>query len=127
MASQAFTTTAVYSVNEVAKALRISGETVRRKIAAGELDAIEISSGARKQYRILAKDLAAWLGAENARAVFGIGAGLEALHALFSPLSAKERKTLIDEAVAWARDQRDKPELSGNTLSAEDIANRFAK
>ncbi len=126
MTSRALSTV-VYSVSEVAEALRVSPETVRRKIAAGELSAIELGGGARKQYRILARDLAAWLGAENARAVFGIAAGLEALGALFAPLDDGVREALINEAVVWAKDQKAEPALSGKTLSPEDIARRFAK
>lgn len=127
MTHQISSTVTVYSVTEVAEALRVSSETVRRKIVAGELSAIELGGGRRKQYRILAKDLAAWLGAENAEAVFGIGAGLEALRALFAPLSAEERETLLGEAVTWAKSQRPEPEFVGKTLSAEDVANRFAE
>ena len=126
MTSRALSTV-VYSVSEVAEALRVSPETVRRKIAAGELNAIELGGGARKQYRILARDLAAWLGAENARAVFGIAVGLEALGALFAPLDDGVREALINEAVVWAKDQKAEPALSGKTLSPGDIARRFAK
>jgi excisionase family DNA binding protein len=117
----------VYTVSEVAAALRVSNETIRRKISAGELRAIEIGGGSRRQYRILARDLAAWLGPEEARALFGVGEGLEALRAIFMPLSETERERLIAKAVRWAREHMPEPEPSGRTVSPEEIAARFKR
>ena len=115
----------LYSVSEVAKALHVSGETIRRKIASGELNAVEVGSAKRKQYRILAKDLIQWLGEDNATEIFGFARGLETLKELFETLSPKERSELILEANKWARSQVAEPELRGKSLTKEEIANRL--
>ena len=116
----------VYTIAEVATALKISTETVRRRIVSGELHAIEIGGDPRRQYRILARDLTAWIGAEAARAVFGIGQGLESLREAFAGLNDTERSTLIDEAQAWAKSKTNKPKLVGRTASLEEIKTRFS-
>jgi len=115
----------VYSVNEVADALSMSGETIRRKIASGDLRAIEIGGKKRKQYRILAKDLIAWLGEDNAHEIFGFAKGLKALGELFKPLSSSERSELISEANQWARSQIAEAKVTGNSLTKEEIASRL--
>lgn len=115
----------VYSVNEIADALSMSSETIRRKIASGELKAIEVGGVKRKQYRILAKDLVSWLGEDNANEIFGFANGLETLRELFMPLSSSDRIKLIHEANQWARSQISEPELQGNALTKEEIASRF--
>ncbi len=115
----------VYTIAEVASALKISSETVRRRIVSGELHAIEIGADPRRQYRILARDLNAWIGAEAARAIFGIGQGLDALREAFAGLNDTERSVLIDEAQVWAKSKTNKPELVGRTVSLEEIKTRF--
>ena len=115
----------VYTIAEIANALKISPETVRRRIVSGELHAIEIGGDPRRQYRILARDLSAWIGAEAARAVFGIGQGLDALREAFAGLHETEREALIDEAQAWAKPKTDRPTLVGRAVSLEEIKTRF--
>ena len=73
MTAASVETHAVYTPQEIASVLRVSAETIRRKIALGELGALEVGGRERKQYRILAQDLVTWLGADRARALFGIG------------------------------------------------------
>ena len=117
----------VYTISEVANALKLSSETVRRRITSGELHAIEIGGQPRRQYRILARDLTAWIGEDAARAVFGIGHGLNALQAAFTDLEPHARTALIDEAQTWARTQTDTPAPTGQTVSNEEIKKRFPK
>lgn len=112
---------------EVAAALRVSSETIRRKIASRELKAVEVSSGPRRQYRLLARDLAAWLGPDTASAVFGVGAGLDALEAAFAPLTPKAREALLEEAKSWARERAPEREFAGRTASPEEIARRLRR
>ena len=117
----------VYTISEVANALKLSSETVRRRITSGELHAIEIGGLPRRQYRILARDLAAWIGEDAAKAVFGIGHGLDALQAAFADLEPKARTALIDEALTWARAQTTAPAATGRSVSREEIGKRFPK
>jgi excisionase family DNA binding protein len=81
----------IYTSAEVANALRVSEESVRREIRRGALTAARIGN----QYRLTANDLAAWLGESRYRELFSplgpLGAligfgGLEegAAHALAS-------------------------------------------
>ena len=116
----------LYTVSEVAHALRISSETVRRKIAQGELRAVEISQTPRKQYRILSRDLSLWLGEEQARAVFGVGEALVTLRSVFAQLEDDDRTALLEEAKVWARAQTPERGRVGRTVSVEAIAERFA-
>ena len=117
----------VYTIAEVASALKLSSETVRRRITSGELHAIEIGGLPRRQYRILARDLAAWIGEDAAKAVFGIGHGLDALQTAFADLEPKARAALIDEAQTWARAKTVAPAATGRTVSREEISKRFPK
>ncbi len=100
---------AVYTLAEVAAALRVSSETIRRKIVAGELTAVEIGGTRRKQYRIFAADLARWLGPERVGQLFGLGRALDELQAAFAQVPEAERETLIAGAVRWAKDARPTP------------------
>lgn len=115
----------VYTVAEVAAALRVSSETIRRKIANRELRAVEVSSGPRRQYRLLARDLAAWLGPDTASTVFGVGAGLDSLERAFAPLAPEAREALLEEAKSWTRERTPERELAGRTASPQEIARRF--
>lgn len=100
---------AVYTLAEVAAALRVSSETIRRKIVAGELSAVEIGGTRRKQYRIFAVDLARWLGSERVAQLFGLGRALDELRAAFAEVPEPERESLIAEAVTWAKESRPAP------------------
>ena len=122
----------VYTVAEVASALKLSTETVRRRITSGQLDAIEIGghavSHARRQYRIPSKSLVAWLGADAVRDVFGIGRGLQALQDAFAEVAPEARAALIDEAQRWARAQPTTARTAAErTATATEIAARFPK
>jgi excisionase family DNA binding protein len=117
----------VFTVAEVANALRVSAETVRRKIESGELQAIEFSKGQRKQYRVLLSHLEQWLGQAQAQAVFVQGDIFEQISQLFADLTDSERDQLAADATAWAKTQRSEQPLTGKTVSAEDIAMRFGK
>ena len=117
----------LYTVAEVAAGLRLSDETVRRKIQCGELHALQIGTGSRKALRILAGDLVRWLGPQSARKVFGIGEGLDTLERAFARLEPTEREALIERALASAKAQAPKRELTGRTASASEIAARFPK
>jgi excisionase family DNA binding protein len=117
----------VYTVAEVAAGLRLSDETVRRKIQSGELHALQIGTGSRKVLRILAGDLVRWLGPQPARKVFGIGEDLDTLERAFARLEPSEREALIEQALASAKAQAPKRELTGRTASAPEIAARFPK
>jgi excisionase family DNA binding protein len=120
-------TNQVFTIAEVAKVLRVSDETIRRKIIAGELEAIEVSSKPRKTYRIAPYALVRWLGAEKAREAFGIGQGLHELREAFLSVPEEERMQIIEEALVWAKARRPEPELTGRVLSAEEIRERFKR
>jgi excisionase family DNA binding protein len=117
----------VFTVAEIAKVLRVSDETIRRKIVAGELEAIEVSSTPRKTYRIPEYALVRWLGAEKAKQLFGVRHGFEEFRELLLKIPEHERTELLEEAVAWARAQRPEPELTRRTVTKEQIAERFKK
>lgn len=117
----------VFTVSEVARALRISDETVRRKIEAGKLTALEVSSKPRKTYRLLFSDLTAWLGAEQAKAIFGVGQALDEVREQLLQLPESQRLQIIEEAVAWAKAERKVPEPTGKTPSQEEIRKRFGQ
>jgi excisionase family DNA binding protein len=120
-------TSQVYTIAEVAKVLRVSDETIRRKIVAGELEAIEVSSKPRKTYRIPDYALVRWLGSEKAFQLFGVRHALEELRELFLKVPETERTAILEEAITWARAQRPEPELTGRVLTKEEIAERFKK
>jgi excisionase family DNA binding protein len=119
-------TNQVFTIAEVAKVLRVSDETIRRKIVAGELEAIEVSSAPRKTYRLSYHELENWLGADEAQRLFG-KSGLDELRERFLKVPEKERMQIIGEAIAWAKAQRTEPELAGRVLTPEEIRERFKK
>lgn len=100
---------AVYTPQEVATALRVSSETIRRKILAGELHALEVGGKARKQYRIFSSDLIQWLGQERASKLFGFDAAVEALRAAWAGVSEEEFDSALEEAIEHARATRPTP------------------
>ena len=91
------------------------------------MHAIAIGGLPRRQYRILARDLAARIGEDAAKAVFGIGHGLDALQTAFADLEPKARTALIEEAQTWARAKTVAPAATGRTVSREEISKRFPK
>ena len=99
-----------FTLTEVARALRISDETIRRRIASGELTALEVAAGSRKTYRLLFRDLVAWLGPERANAHFGLGALLDEVRAQLAHLSPDERIQVLEEALVWAQNDQDSQE-----------------
>jgi excisionase family DNA binding protein len=117
----------VFTIAEIARVLRVSDETIRRKISAGELEAVEVSSTPRKTYRIPEYALVRWLGAEKAKQLFGVRHGFEEFRELLLKIPEKERIEILEEAVVWARAQRPEPELTGRVLTKEEIAERFQK
>jgi excisionase family DNA binding protein len=65
----------IYTSAEIARALRVSEESVRREIRRGALTAARIGN----QYRLTANDLAAWLGESRYRELFSPLGPLSAL------------------------------------------------
>jgi excisionase family DNA binding protein len=120
-------TSQVFTIAEIARVLRVSDETIRRKIVAGELEAVEVSSSPRKTYRILDYALVRWLGPEKAFQLFGVRHGFEELRELFLKVPEEERTEILEEALAWARSQRPERKLTGRVLTKEEIAERFKK
>ncbi len=127
MASGTLIQQPVFTVAEIAEGLRMSDETIRRKIQNGELTALQIGTGPRKTIRVLAKDLVQWLGPTTAREVFGIGEGLLEVEQAFAKLEPEEREALIAEAIKAARAKQPERKLVGRQLSAEKIAARFKR
>ena len=119
---------AVFTLPEVAGVLRVTSETIRRKIVAGELGALEIGGSKRKQYRITASDLSAWLGPARAAQLFGIGAGLRAVEEAFAAHPAEVVEAAIAEAVQAVKVKRTAPdgELQP-TPTGEEIRQRFGR
>ena len=118
---------AVFTVADVAEGLRMSDETIRRKIQSGELHAFQVGQGNRRTLRILAQDLVQWLGPDVARSVFGIGDGLAELERAFAVLEPDDREALIAQAVAFAKETSPERALTGRTLDAKEIKARFPK
>jgi excisionase family DNA binding protein len=117
----------VFTIAEVATALRFSDETIRRKIQNGELKAIQISSGSRMTFRILARDLVVWLGAETAQKVFGVGQGLLEIETAFAQLQPTESEQLIANAISQVKTTMPKRNLVGREVNPSQVETRFAK
>jgi excisionase family DNA binding protein len=116
----------VFTTHEVALALRVSPETIRRKIQAGELNALELGGNERKQYRIFLSDLVAWLGDERVRRLFGIGQAATTIREAFATVSDSQFEEAL-AAAAKARPKTKKPETARPTPSRQEIAKRFRK
>jgi excisionase family DNA binding protein len=116
----------VFTIAEVAKALRVSDETIRRKIEAGEITAIEVTSKPRKTYRILYQDLMAWLGQDKTEALFKRGEAFDEFRTLFADMTEAEQEALISEAVSWVKAKKPKREQIGKTLGKEELKQRFS-
>jgi len=116
----------VFTPQEVATALRVSSETIRRKIVSGELGALEVGGKERKQYRIFSRDLVQWLGQERAATLFGLTSAVNELRAAWAGVSDEEFDATLEEAIQHAREQRPTPEGPfGPALTPEEIAERF--
>ena len=117
---------AIFTPQEVARALRVSSETIRRKIVSGELHALEVGGKERKQYRIFSQDLVQWLGQERASVLFGFSRAVNELQAAWANVSDAEFDATLEEAIQHARDSRPTPEGPfGAALTPEEISERF--
>lgn len=67
----------VFTPVEVARILRVTPETIRRKIISGELGTIAVGGGKRKQYRVTLNHLSKWRGPERLAQLFRAEAGLQ--------------------------------------------------
>lgn len=119
----------VFTPVEVARALRVTSETIRRKIQSGELGAIEVGGTQRKQYRITMGDLSRWLGPERTAELFGIGSGLAALEQALGDIDSDTLERAVEEAARAVRSQRAQTEDASvlPTPTAEEIARRFRR
>lgn len=119
----------VFTPVEVARALRVTSETIRRKIQSGELGAIEVGGTQRKQYRITMSDLSRWLGPERAAQLFGIGSGLAALEQALGAIDSDTLEREVEGATRAVRAQRSHAEGSDllPTPTTEEIERRFRR
>ena len=108
------------SIQEVARYLRLSDDTIRRQIQAGDLPAIRIGTTptGRARYRIPSSAI---------EKIIGGNVGQQTWKTMFAHMSEDEIEMLIDEAVQWSRNQETAksevirlPEPSAKTLK-----NRF--
>ena len=113
----------VYTVGEIATALKVSPETIRRKISNNEIEALEISGEPRKQYRILHSELVKWLGEDAVVEIFS--QSLPELPRLFQNMSDEEADELINKAKVWARTHSQERKTTGQVLSREALTERF--
>jgi excisionase family DNA binding protein len=88
----------IYTSAEVANALRVSEESVRREIRRGTLSAARIGN----QSRLTANDLAGWLGESRYRELFSPLGPLSALIG-FGGLEDDEAHKLVAKAVSEVR------------------------
>ena len=97
------------TVQEVARILHVSDDTVRRQIKEGDLPAVRIGTTpqGRARLRISSETLDRRLQELHggaAAAPTPTPAPLEQLRALFAHRSDEERETLFAEALEWARE-----------------------
>lgn len=117
---------AIFTPQEVAAALRVSSETIRRKIVSGELRALEVGGKERKQYRIFSQDLVQWLGQDRAAVLFGLTTAVSELQMAWANVSDAEFDATLEEAIKHARDSKPAPEGPLNpALTPEEITERF--
>ena len=105
----AFSTKTVFTPVEVAQVLRVTSETIRRKIISGELGAIEVGGTKRKQYRITLVDLNRWLGPERSAQLFGADAGLQAVGEALAHADDRFFEEELPEIIQQVRAQRPLP------------------
>ena len=116
----------LYTLSEVANALRVSKETIRRKVIQEEISAIEVTGAPKKQYRILHSELERWLGKDAVKELF-IKPTTFDLPNLFEEMSDDEIDELINEAKAWARKRTSVPTPEGPTPRPDEIKAHFPK
>jgi excisionase family DNA binding protein len=127
--------TSLLTVQEAAKLLRLSDDTVRRQIKEGTLSAIRVRTTptGRAQYRIPAPVVDRILGTSALGVQFEEGDPFKALRQAFSGLNETERDALIEQAVQWARAQPSSQESPSSAarpdsaLSDEHLRERFAQ
>ena len=114
------TTNTLYTVQEVARLLHVSDDTVRRQIREGDLEAVRIGTTpkGRPRYRIAAEVVEQKLGQSSTAP-----SALERLRELFAGLDDADREELLQKAIHWARERTLEPESSqGEVMSKEDLA-----
>ena len=116
----------LYTLSEIADALRVSKETIRRKVIQKEITAIEVTGAPKKQYRILHSELERWLGENAVQELFTQPTTFD-LPNLFEEMSDDAINTLINEAKAWAREHTSTSTPEGKTPTPDEIKARFPK
>ena len=116
----------VYKVEEIAAILRVSPETIYRKIESAELSALDLTTDDQKQYRVARSALIAWLGEQRFYELFTPSDASGVVCTLLNSLSESEKTELFDRAIAWARERRAERPLMGRTATAEEIRARFS-
>jgi excisionase family DNA binding protein len=108
------------SIQEVARYLRISDDTVRRQILQGDLPAIRIGTTptGRARYRIPSSAVEKMLNGNQKQQTW---------KSMFAHMSNTEIEMLIDEAVQWSREQES---IKSEVIrlpepSAQALKNRF--
>lgn len=119
---------ALLTVQQAARLLHVSDDTVRRQIKEGALEAIRVRTTptGRAQYRIPVKAVQQVLG-NTALALDEEPDPFEPLRQAFEPLSDDEREEVIAQAVQWARAHMpvdDRPRSPA--LTKEEIAQRLS-
>lgn len=125
----AFSSQVVFTPVEVAQVLRVTSETIRRKIISGELGAVEIASGKRKQYRITLTDLSRWLGPERSAQLFGADAGLHVLGEALARVDDRYFEEELPEIIRQVRTEQPLPAADSYlpTPTPEEIQQKFGK
>lgn len=125
----AYSSQTVFTPVEVAQVLRVTSETIRRKIISGELGAIEVGGEKRKQYRITLSDLNRWLGPERSGQLFGAAAGLHALGETLAQADDHFFEEELPEIIQKVRAERRLPAANAYlpTPTPEEIQRKFGK
>jgi excisionase family DNA binding protein len=126
--------TSLLTVQETAKLLRLSDDTVRRQIKEGTLSAIRVRTTptGRAQYRIPTPVVDRILATSALDAQIQEADPFEALRQAFSGLNELERDALIEQAVQWARARpsgQGAPSVAvrpDSAMSDEQLSERFA-
>ena len=116
----------LYTLNEVADMLRVSKETIRRKVIKKEINAIEVTGAPKKQYRILHSELERWLGPDTVQELFVKPTTFD-LPSLFEGMSDEEIDELVNKAKAWAREHTSAPKPEESTPTPDEIKAHFPK
>ncbi|GAA5504091.1 hypothetical protein Dxin01_03859 [Deinococcus xinjiangensis] len=119
----------VFTPVEVAQVLRVTSETIRRKIISGELGAIEVGGEKRKQYRITFSDLSRWLGPERSAQLFGADAGIHALGEALAKADDHYFEEELPEMIQKVRAERRLPASDAYlpTPTPKEIQRKFGK